>query len=140
MARAATTELTYEWLKLDNNLFVLNKQGDMMYSEAGQGQLERVQVSDFADFEFAGNQGNIGDIPGSLPINKAYLQGFLAARYSEQEDYDPESPANVLREVMGLPKQGKLTTKVSMYGNRYPLEDALKLFGAMEKTGAQKLP
>ena len=39
---------------------------------------------------------------------------------------------------MGLNKQGKLKTKVSMYANRYPLEDALKLFGALKNVGVQK--
>lgn len=126
-----------EWLKLDNNIFFLNKQGDMMYSEAGQGQLERVKVSDLADFEFAGNSGNTGTLPKSININKAYLQGFLSASYSETSDYNPNSPANVLREVMGMPKQGKLTTKVSMFMNKYPQKDALILFGALPKTGAQ---
>ena len=127
-----------EWLKLDNNMFMLNKQGDMMYTDPGQGQLERVSVSDFADFDFASVKNNIGKVPKAFPINKAYLEGFLSARYSEEVDFNPDSPANVLREVMGLNKQGKLKTKVSMYGNQYPLEDALKLFGALENVGAQK--
>ena len=61
----------------------------------------------------------------------------MNARYSETADYDPNSPANVLREVHGLPKQGKLMTQVSMYANRYPSEDALKLFGAKADVGAQ---
>jgi hypothetical protein len=127
-----------EWMKLDNNLFMLNKQGDMMHTDPGQGQLERVGVSDFADFDFASVKNNTGKVPNAFPINKAYLEGFLSARYSEEVDYNPDSPANVLREVMGLNKQGKLKTKVSMYANRYPLEDALKLFGALKNVGAQK--
>ena len=126
-----------EWIKLTNNVFFLNKQGDMMYSAPGQGQLERVMVQDLADFEFAEASGNTGIMPQPIPINKAFLEGFLAARYSETEDFNADSPANVLREVMGLPKQGKLQTEVSMFMNRYPLEDALKLFGALPKTGAQ---
>ena len=126
-----------EWIKLNNNIFFLNKQGDMMYSEPGQGQLERVVVTDFGDFDFAEVSGNTGKLPESIAINKAYLQGFLTARYSETEDYNADSPANVLREVMGLPKQGKLSTRVSMFMNRYPLKDAIKLFGALPGTGAQ---
>jgi hypothetical protein len=39
---------------------------------------------------------------------------------------------------MGLPKQGKLNSQVSMFANRYPLPDALKLFGAAAQVGAQK--
>ncbi len=126
-----------EWLKVDRNLFFLNKQGDMMYSESGQGTLERVMVPDFADFEFASIKGNISELKSKIPIDKKYLGGFLAARYSEKADYDPDSPANQLREILGLPKQGKLQTKVSMYMNKYPLNYALKLFGALKGIGAQ---
>ena len=43
-----------------------------------------------------------------------------------------------MREMYGLPKQGKLTTQVSMFANRYPADDALKLFGAKADVGAQK--
>ena len=126
-----------EWLRMDNNIFFLNKQGDMMYTEPGQGQLERVSVMDFADFEFDSVRGNKADLPGPLAINKDYLEGFLTARYSETADYNPDSPANVLREVMGLPKQGKLKTSVTMFMNRYPVADALKLFGSLKGVGAQ---
>jgi len=34
-------------------------------------------------------------------------------------------------------KQGKLHTQVSMFANRYSLEDALKLFGALPEAGAR---
>lgn len=34
-------------------------------------------------------------------------------------------------------KVGKMESKVSMYANRYPLEECSKLFGAMEGYGAQ---
>ena len=127
-----------EWLKLDNNLFMLNKQGDLMYSEAGQGQLERVMIKDFGDLEFASVKGNTGKAQ-KLPINQTYLTAFLNARYSEKADYDENSPANTYRAALGLNKQGKLTTKVSMFGNRYLVKDALKLFGALKDKGAQKI-
>jgi len=125
-----------EWLKLDNNLFFMNKQADLMFSEPGQGALERVGVKDFGDLEFKSVKGNSGKAI-KLPINEAYLKGFLNARYSEKADYDENSPSNQYRAAMGMNKQGKLKTKVSMYGNRYPLKDALKLFGAIKDKGAQ---
>ncbi len=128
-----------EWLKLDRNLFILNKQGDMMYSEAGQGTLERVSVSDFPDFDFASVSGNMSGFKKSFPVDKSYLQGFLSVRYSEKTDFNPNSPANELRDIFGLPKQGKMNSKVSMYMNRYPLKKGLKLFGAIKGVGA-KLP
>jgi len=34
---------------------------------------------------------------------------------------------------------GTMTSKVSMFANRYPWEEALKFFGAMEGVGAQKI-
>ena len=40
---------------------------------------------------------------------------------------------------MGMNKVGKITTKVSMYANRYPLEDCYKLFGASKDYGAQAI-
>jgi hypothetical protein len=72
-----------------------------------------------------------------LPINEKYLEGFLNASYSETTDYNPNSSANQFRAAMGMNKQGKINSKVSMFGNRYPLEDAIKLFGAAKDVGAQ---
>jgi hypothetical protein len=126
-----------EWIQLDENLFFLNKQSDMEYSPASSTKLN-LAADEFVDLEFASVSGNKNEIPKGLSINKAYLEGFLSARYSEEEDYDPESPANVMREVMGLNKQGTLTTSVTMFGNRYPWKEALELFGALNGVGAQK--
>ncbi len=131
-----------EWLMLDYNILFLNKQAPLLYVEPGKsaaGKMERVQIENIgADLGFASCKGNSDKISQSLPINKIYLENYLLARYSESADYNPNSSANVMREVMGLPKQGKLTTQVSMYANRYPLEDAYKLFGAIGQAGAQK--
>ena len=126
-----------EWLALDNNVFFMNKQAPLLYTERGQGMLERVALNDFADLEFASVKGNTCKMEKGFPFNKAYLNGFLNARYQETEDYDPGSAVNQLREMVGLNKQGKLKTTVSMFMNRYPLEDALKLFGARKGVGAQ---
>ena len=41
--------------------------------------------------------------------------------------------------MLGLPLQGTITTQCDMFCNRYPLEDALKLFGAMDGKGAQTI-
>ena len=46
---------------------------------------------------------------------------------------------NAFRQAVGLPQQGTIVSKVDMFGNRYPLEDALKLFGAMAGKGAQAI-
>lgn len=131
-----------EWVRIDHNIIFLNKQAPLLYVEPGKsaaGMMERVKIADVgADLGFASCANNTEDLGTPLPINKTYLRGYLEARYSEQVDFDPNSPANVLREVHGLPKQGKLNTKVSMFANRYPMADALKLFGAKAGVGAQK--
>jgi hypothetical protein len=127
-----------EWIKLDHNLFFVNKQADLEYSPASNTSLD-LTADQFEDLEFAGNAGNRNEIPPGLTIDGAYLEGFLGARYSEEADFDPDSPANKLRAKLGRNKQGKLTTSVSMYGNRYPTEGALELFGAVSGAGAQAI-
>lgn len=125
-----------EWVKVDNNSFFVNKQADLEFSPQSNTSVNLV-ADQFGDLEIASANGNKNEIPKGLPIDKKYLEGFLSARYSEQQDYDPNSSANVLREVMGMNKQGKLKTKVSMFGNKYPWKEALKLFGAIKTAGAQ---
>ncbi len=124
------------WVKLDNNVFFVNKAADLEYSPESNTKLQ-LRAEQFADLELASAEGNKTEVPKSFPVDKAYLAGFLAARYTEQADFDPNSSANQLRAAVGLNKQGKLKTKVTMFGNRYPVEDALKLFGAIPGVGAQ---
>ena len=109
----------------------------MMYSEPGQGTLERVMVSDFSDFEFPSVGGNTSKLKASLPLDRNYLEGFLSSRYSEKVDYNPNSKVNEVRGILGLPKQGKLRSKVTMYMNKYSMKYAVKLFGALKGKGAQ---
>jgi hypothetical protein len=123
-------------INLDENLFFLNKQSDMQYSPASNTKLN-LSAGEFGDLELASVKGNRNEIPKGLPLEAAYLEGFLSARYTETADYDPDSAANQIREMLGLNKQGKLTTAVSMFGNRYPWKKALELFGAVAGVGAQ---
>jgi hypothetical protein len=124
------------WVKVDNNVFFANKGGDVAYSPQGNVSI-KVAVAQFGDLDVASRSGNRAEVPKALKLDRKYLEGFLAARYSEQADYDPSSPANQLREVMGLNKQGKLKTQVSMFANRYPWQAALELFGNLADAGAQ---
>lgn len=130
-----------EWVKIDNNIIFMNKQAPLLYVEPGTsaaGKMERVKIADVgADLGLASCKNNTETLGEPLPLNKIYFENYLNARYREVEDYDPNSPANILREVHGLNKQGKLITQVSMFANRYPMEDALKLFGAKAGVGAQ---
>ncbi len=115
-----------EWVRLEHNIFFANKMADLEYSPASNTKLN-LRVEQFGDLEFAGCTGNKDVIPKSLVIDKAYLEGFLNSRYTEQADFSPDSPANQFREIMGMNKQGKLTSRVTMYGNRYPWKAALDL-------------
>jgi len=110
--------------------------GHTIYKHSTPTKLN-LSAEEFEDLEFESVSDNVNEVPRGLPVDKAYLDGFLSARYAEEEDYDPDSPANIARELLGWNKQGKLKTSVSMFGNRYPLEAALKLFGAVSAAGAQ---
>ncbi|MGN0846288.1 MAG: hypothetical protein ACI4RA_02750, partial [Kiritimatiellia bacterium] len=129
-------------IKLDNNVFFLNKLGDAQATFSPN--LKRVKVDQFEDLE---DYDGITSIDGNVDlkdpkvfagkIDQAYLDGFLSATYSESVDYDENSPANLFREAMGLNKRATVTTKVSMYANLYPLEKTYELIGAMKDYGAQ---
>ena len=65
------------------------------------------------------------------------LQSLLRIRLMREDRASGELTAS--RQAVGLPMQGTIVSKVDMFGNRYPLEDALKLFGAMPGKGAQAI-
>ncbi|MBR2961186.1 MAG: DUF1565 domain-containing protein [Burkholderiaceae bacterium] len=131
-------------IALDNNVFFLNKTSDVQMTMSPN--IVKVNVDLFEDLE--GTDG-IESITGNIDlqdptvfagrINPAYLDAFLNASYAEATFHNPNSPANVLRSVLGLPQRGVMVTKVSMFANRYPFNEALRLFGAMPKYGAQEI-
>ena len=96
----------------ENTLFFRNRQADLTLP--GGGMFLRVNVKDFDDVaqlaKVSGNQEATDPAVFGGAVNAAYLKGFEGAVY-----------------------QG--TTK--MFANHYPVEDALKLFGAVEGYGAQ---
>jgi hypothetical protein len=114
----------------------VNKDKDLHYSPASKSRL-RIDAGDFGDLEFASATGNMNKIPEGLKINKAYLDGYLNARYSEQTDLDRNSPANMWRSMMGMNLQGAMSSSVTMFANKYPWKDALLLFGNVKGYGAQ---
>ena len=127
--------------KLDNNIFFLNRESDVQMTVSPS--IAKVRVDSFEDLE--GTDG-IESIEGNIDlkdpavfkgrINAKYLNAFLSMKYSEKTRLDP-GKCNALRSVLGLPLQGTIKTKVDMYANRYPMADALKLFGAVKGFGAQ---
>ena len=127
--------------KLDNNIFFLNRESDVQMTMSPS--VVKVRVDSFEDLEEVDGIESIdGNIDLKDPkifagrINAQYLNAFLSMKYSEKTKLDP-GKCNALRSVLGLPLQGTITTTCDMYANRYPMEDALKLFGAMDKYGAQ---
>ena len=123
----------------ENTLFFLNRQADLTLP--GGGMFLRVRVADFEDVEqlarVDGNKEVTDPAVFQGKINEAYLKGFLGATYSEKLSYDPNSSNNTFRQAMGMNMTGTMSSKATMFSNHYPVEDALKLFGAVEGYGAQ---
>ena len=133
-AREAQRQSTAE-----NNVFFLNKQGDL--NIPGGGKFMRISADQFDDVEQltkAGGNKVLTD-PAAFKgiINEPYLNGFLAASYKESTSVDRDSPANLFRAAMGMNIQGTMKSSATMYANRYPWQEALKFFGAMKDCGAQ---
>lgn len=124
------------WIRLDHNIFFVNKDKDLHYSPASNTRI-RIDAKDFEDLEFASVEGNRNEIPAGLKVNKPYLEGYLNARYSEEVDFDRNSPANLWRSAMGMNMQGSISSEVSMFANKYPWKEALLLFGNVNGYGAQ---
>ena len=131
-------------IKVDGNVFFLNRQSDAQMTKSPS--VVKVKVDDFEDdveggfgVESAADNEGLSD-PSVFKgrLNAAYLNAFLSMKYSETATMNADS-LNAFRQAVGLPQQGTIVSKVDMFGNRYPLEDALKLFGAMDGKGAQNI-
>jgi len=127
-----------EWVHIDNNIFFVNKDKDVHYSPSSNTRL-RIDASDLGDMEIASANGNKNYIPKELQVNKAYLEGYLNARYSEQTDFDRNSASNQWRSALGMNMQGTMSSSVTMFCNRYPWRDAMNLFGNVQGYGAQNM-
>ena len=131
-------------IEAKGNVFFLNRQSDAQVTKSPS--VVKVKVDDFED-DLEGNYGiekaedNVGLTDPKVfngRLNTAFLNAFLSMKYSESATLDA-GKLNAFRQAVGLPMQGTIVSKVDMFGNRYPLEDALKLFGAMEGKGAQAI-
>ena len=124
-----------------NNIFFLNRQTDLTLP--GGGKFLRVSANDFDDVEqfteVAGNKVLTDPSIFNGKINKAYLEGFLNLKTSSEMSVDYNSSANQFRSAFGMNLQGTGTTSTNMYANRYPWQEALLLFGAVNGCGAQAL-
>jgi len=125
-----------EFIKIDNNIFFGNKTGDLRYYPESNVKLD-LMVDQFDDLEFESVSSNKSEaLP--LVVNEAYLKGYFAARYSETTNYDPNSSQNQWARMLGMNQQGTMSSKVSMFMNKYPWQETMQLFGASEGVGAQK--
>ena len=132
-------------VRLDNNIFFLNRLADVTAVKSPHILKLRVDDESFEDMAdlpgMASVEGNVSlKDPKAFKgiINEAYLIAFLNANYSEKTDFDPNSPANVFRSALGIDQRGTIQTEVSMFCNRYPLNEVYKLFGAINGFGAQR--
>ena len=131
-------------IKIDDNVFFLNRGCDGQVTKSPS--VVKVAVDEFED-DIEGSYGVVSaeenvrlEDPSVFKgrINAAYLNAFLSMKYSETATMNAGA-LNAFRQAVGLPQQGTIVSKVDMFGNRYPLEDALKLFGAMKGKGAQDI-
>ncbi|MBR7140433.1 MAG: DUF1565 domain-containing protein [Lentisphaeria bacterium] len=131
-------------VKLDNNIFFLNKKADVAITISPNIKFMKVEDDGFDDLSDVDGMESVENntafknpalFKGIIDMN--YLQAFLSATYTEKVHYNENSPMNQFRAALGLNKQGKITSKVSMFANPYPFESAVKFFGAVKGYGAQ---
>ncbi len=122
-------------VELYRNVFWGNKKKDLWFNPTS-GTNVKITADEFEDLDLD-NEENQNKIL-KLPVDEAYAKGVIGATYTESTDYNPDSEANRMRELLGLNKEGKITSKVTMFANRYPWKKALELFGGAEGVGAQK--
>lgn len=122
-------------LYIDDNLFMGNKRKDFWFNPGSNTNIQ-IDASEFGDVEIQSAKGNINKNI-KLPVNEAYFNGFMNAQYSEKVDYDPNSQANLIRAAFGQNKQGTIQSSVTMFANRYPWKETLKLVGVDGTYGVQ---
>ena len=129
---------------LYKNYFYMNA-ADLQLPSQGGGKWTNVMVKQFDDV----SEKTIPNIDGNknLPADDAlvsriwapYLEGFATLKVLDSSSsFDANSPANLYRQAHGMNMQGTEIHRVSMFANRYRFDEAMKLFGAKQGSGAQK--
>lgn len=125
-----------------DNLFFSNLEADLTLPSGG-GMFLRIFAKQFEDalqlVEYEGNREMSGAEIDALvkAVDEAYLKGFLSMEGTSSMTHNPGSSENLFRSALGMPQVGSSSYTVSMYMNRYPLERATDLFGALAGYGAQ---
>ena len=127
-----------------DNAFFMNA-ADLQLPPTGGGKWTNVKVAQFEDVD----EHVIPKVDGNFELKEGdsfisaldqdYLKAFANLKVVSSSSFDRNSAANQFRNAMGMNMQGSETIRVSMYGNRYNFDKALKLFGAKAGYGAQKL-
>ena len=129
---------------LYDNYFFMNA-ADLQLPSAGGGKWTNVACKDFENVDesiLPKYENNKELQKGDAFVNaldQDYLQGYATLKTVSSSSFDANSAANQYRQAHGLNMQGTETIRVSMYGNRYKYNAALKLFGAKSGYGAQKI-
>jgi len=130
---------------LYDNYYFLNA-ADLQLPSAGGGKWTNVKCTDIeemVDEKTLPRAENNKELPAGSPVieafDKDYLEAFANLKViAESQNFNPNSASNMFRQATGQNMQGTEIRRVSMFGNRYNFDKALKLFGAMPGYGAQK--
>lgn len=126
-----------------DNLFFSNLEADLTLPSGG-GMFLHVFANQFEDalqlIEYEGNKEMNREQSKALvaAVDQPYLMGFLNMEGTSSMTHNPNSAENVFRDALGMNQRGTSSYSVSMYMNRYPLEKASDLFGALDTYGAQE--
>lgn len=130
---------------LYDNYYFLNA-ADLQLPSSGGGKWTNVKCTDIeemVDEKTLPRAENNKELPAGSPViaafDKDYLEAFANLKViAQSSNFNPNSASNQFRQATGQNMQGSEIRRVSMYGNRYNFDKALKLFGAMPGYGAQK--
>lgn len=130
---------------LYDNYYFLNA-ADLQLPSKGGGKWTNVKCSDIedqVDEKTLPKAENNLPLDANDPVLNAFDQDYLKAVanikvIASSQNFDRNSAANRFNAATGQNLQGTETRRVSMYGNRYNFDKAMKLFGAKANYGAQK--
>ena len=130
---------------LYENYYILN-QADLQLPSAGGGKWTNIKATDIEDMvdekklpKAENNRLLDAKDPALKAFDQDYLNGVANMKIlSQSQSFDRYSASNQFLQATGQNMQGSETRRVSMYGNRYNFDKAMKLFGAKAGYGAQK--
>ena len=148
VARTRIDSKEFEAIKKTNlydNYFFLNA-ADLQLPSKGGGKWTNIKCSnieDMVDEQTIPRAENNKELPANDPffnaIDKDYLEAFANLKIiAQSQNFDANSASNRFRQATGQNMQGSEVRRVSMFGNRYNFDKALRLFGVKPGYGAQK--